>query len=278
MGTLASRKPMKTNPIKYFVVRHDLGSLGALPNYVWRTGLRKYEIPHRFRSIAKGSKWVSYAFEGDGHSSDRLRYVTGIYSCTKPCHYGPIPLSASKRREWAVNASAAWLIKGSPVGEKLRHPVLVPTINHFFDSKGYDAVAIRPITKQEFDRICKYVFSHQLPPDEIPVLKREPESEQEVLAIFLQAYQTLGVKRIVRVQQGFPDIEVELAGRKTPVRIELELYSQSYIAHGHPRDKNIAVLCWLNDDPRGKGKKVKGRVHKVFELRELLRRKERIVW
>jgi hypothetical protein len=266
---------MTTNPTKYFVVRHDLGSFGALPNYIWRS--RRYPVPYRFKSVIVGSKWVSYAFEGDGHSSDRLRYVTGIYSCTKPYRHGPIPLSTSKRQEWSTGKSA-WLIKGAPVGKKLRHWVLVPSINHFFDSKGYDAVAIRPIKKAEFDRICRYVFSHQLPPDEIPLFKREPESEQEVLAVFLQAYQSLGVKRIVRVQQGFPDIEVELAGRKKPVKIELELYCQSYIAHHHPRKKDVAVLCWLNDDPRGKGKKVKGRVHKVYELRELLRRKEKIVW
>jgi hypothetical protein len=81
-----------------------------------------------------------------------------------------------------------------------------------------------------------------------------------------------------RVRQRFPDVEVQLAGRSGPVRIELELYSQSYINHGHPKDRNVAVLCWLNDDPRGEGKKVKDRVHKIYELRELLRRKEKIVW
>lgn len=266
-------------PTKYFVIRHDLASLDALPDFVWNTACGKHKIPHRYKEITEGSKWVSYAYKSTDYSGDRLRYVTGFYSCVQPFQFAPIPLSPSDLLKLDPKCPvSAWLIRGEPDKLKLQNRVLVPSIDYFFDTRKFSRQAITPITHKEYERIYNYVFNHQLSPAEIPLLGREPESEQEVLAIFITAHDALGVKRILRAQQRFPDLEVALEGACKPVKIELELYSQSYINHDHPKERYVAVVCWLDDDPRGDGKKVSDLVHKVYELRKLLQHKRKIVW
>ena len=263
----------------HFVVRHDLRSLAFLPNYVWNTECGKEKIPHRYREITAGSKWISYAYTSSDDSDDRLRYVTGVFHCETPYRHGRIPLSPSARQRYDADCpECGWLIKGKPDGTPLTHRVLVPSIDYFFDTPKFRQQAVTPISKAEYDRIQQYVSEHQSAPDAIPVFGREPETEQEVLAIFVKAHELLGVKKILRVQQGFPDVTVTLEGVPQPVQLELELYSQNYISHEHPSDRKIGVLCWLNDDPREKGERVRDRVHKIFELRELLKRKQKIEW
>jgi len=264
---------------KHFVIRHDFASLEALPNYVWHTGYSVEKVPHRYKEIMEGSKWVSYAYKSTDYSGDRLRSVTGFYCCVTPHAYGRIPLSPSALRRYDLHSpTTAWLIEGKPDGTPLKHRVLVPSIDWFFDTPKFHQQAITPISKEEYDRICKYVRQHQAPPDAIPVFAREPETEQEVLAIFVASHKRLGIKRILRVQLAFPDVTVELEGVAEPVQLELELYGQSYISHGHPSNRKIGVLCWLNDDPTEKGERVADRVYKVCELRELLKHKWKIEW
>jgi len=99
------------------------------------------------------------------------------------------------------------------------------------------------------------------------------------------------------VQTRFPDMLVKLKGKTEEVHLELELYSSSFLNHGHetlvrecrfvgkrksktsPRikgdRKGVGVLCWLNDD---KNKIVKGHVHRIYELRELLKHGKPIRW
>ncbi len=270
---------MPANQTRHFVIRHDLASLEFLPNYVWNTGIGEAKIPRRYKEILPGSKWVSYAYTSTDYSADRLRFVTGFFSCVTPYQYGNIPVSLSDLRRYDPKCpSSAWLIRGEPDGMEFENRVLVPSIDYFFDKKKWARQAITPITKEEYERIRKYVCRCQISLSEIPLFGREPESEQELLAIFVNVHELLGVKRILRVQQGFPDLTVELEGVAHPVQIELELYSQSYISHGHPKDSRVAVLCWLNDDPREKGDKVRNLVHNVYELRELFRHKRKIIW
>jgi hypothetical protein len=267
-------------PTKYFVVKHDLASLRVLPEYVWRTDCGKSTPPHRFNELTVGSKWVSYAYKKSDSSSERLRYVTGFSSCIEIAQYSQIPLPRSVLDTLDPRCpSKAWLIKGAPEGKKLENPVLVPSIDFFYDTPKFSRQAVTPITPREYRQIHEYVVRHQLAPTGIPALGREPESEQEVLAVFMKTYESLGVSRILRVRQGFPDLEVQLKGSSKTVKIELELYAQNFISHGHPRAKDVAVLCWLNDDPRTQGKRVKDRVHKIYELRSLLQDpKGKILW
>ena len=264
---------------RHFAVRHDLASLELLPNYVWNTVEGERNVPHRYKEITRGSKWVSYAYTSTDYSADRLRYVTGFYSCITPYQYNKIPMSPSELRKYDPECpSSAWLIRGKPDGIELENRVLVPSIDYFFDKRKFTRQAITPITKGEYDRIQEYVRRCQISPSEIPVFGREPESEQELLGIFIKVHEMLGVKRILRIHQGFPDVMVELMDVAHPVKIELELYCRSYIRHHHPKDRRVAVLCWLNDDPREEGKKVRNLVHNVFELRELLKHRRKIVW
>jgi hypothetical protein len=156
---------------------------------------------------------------------------------------------------------------------------LIPSLDYFFDAPKFRQQPIMPISEEEYHRIQKYAGEHQIASDTIPVFGREPETGQEVLALFVAAHERLGVKKIFRIQKAFPAVTVELDGLTRPVQLELELFGQSHLSHGHPIDRNVGLLCWINDDAsRTDDGKVQSRVHSIYEMRDLLIHNQRIVW
>jgi hypothetical protein len=156
-----------------------------------------------------------------------------------------------------------------------------------------------PITAKEFESIRAYIRNHEFDPNRVPFLGREPRNEQEVLALIVSCHAEFGIEKIVRVQTRFPDLLVKLKGKADEVHLELELYSKNFHAHGHSKDldelgrfpkkfsktiskKSVAVLCWIDNEKRPalkkNGPKVRDCVHRVYELKTLIRERRKIRW
>jgi hypothetical protein len=78
-----------------------------------------------------------------------------------------------------------------------------------------------------------------------------PTCENGVLFLFGAMARELGFM-MIRVQTGFPDgegfREVE-PGRWQLKKLEFELESRNYIAHGHPVGRAHILVCWKHNWP-----------------------------
>ncbi|HTZ20122.1 MAG TPA: hypothetical protein VMC06_04500 [Opitutaceae bacterium] len=144
----------------------------------------------------------------------------------------------------------------------------------------------------EFQLIRDEVKKRAFDSSNVPVLGREPDNEQEVVAIVSGAFRQLGIKKILRIRTAFPDMLVQI-GRKE-VHVELEYDSITFRAHlsrlrkirrqpgkflakakDRADQRPIVVLCWIDGD---KGHTLRDQVRnlRIFELQTLLREKEKI--
>lgn len=275
---------------RHFIVKHGLDSLEALPAYIWRTGLGSDRQPRGFAMVRPGDKWISYAYTSSDGRERSLSLVTGFYECIEPSSYENIPLLASERKrlfkESGRTPKKAWLITGRPDGKALTSPVGVASIDELLGRPTYSQQTLVRISKEKYEEIRQVVSENQLDLSRIQLLGREPQCEQELLAIVVSAHKQLGIYEIVRVRKSFPDLLVRMSKDSEPVHLDLETYSKSFMAHGHDRqvkarkyegDKvSVAVLCWLDNDRQHR--KVEKYVHKVYELRTLIRNGRKIVW
>lgn len=282
----------------YFIVRHDLASFQALPGFIWnsREPPPPSTPPRGFRQVLEGDRWIGFAYTTGGAREKAVSLVTGFYTCTQEYRYGklpPKPLALAI----AEGEKGAWLIKGKRLRAPLAAPVVIPPLSRFLGEDLFNQTTISRISKKQFEKIRKYTRDHQFSQQKIPCLKREPRNEQEVLAIIASDPEKLGINKIVRVQTRFPDMLVKLKGKAEEVHLELELYSSSFLTHRHEKQvqdcrftgkrkskgsakikgdgKSVGVLCWMDDD---KSKAVKKHVHRIYELRELLRHGRPIRW
>jgi len=271
----------------YFIVKHDLASFQALPGYVWNSGEPPTHAPKGFRQILKGDQWIAFAYTTSGDRERAVSLVTGFYKAVKPMKYGRLTARAHAecgRKKWA------WLIKGESVGKPLPDPVVIPPLSGFLEAKNVvQQNTIIRISKADFDSIRTYTQSHRFDPKRIPCLDRDPQSEQEVVAVVATGHKQLGIEKILRIQTRFPDMLVKIKGRTEPVHLELELYSSSFKLHGHFKQvrakclslkddtdhRPVGVLCWIDD---GRNRSVAEKVHRIYELRSLLREKRTIRW
>lgn len=151
------------------------------------------------------------------------------------------------------------------------------------------------IRKCEFDDIRGKTLELQFNTNKIPLFGRQPECEQEVLSIVVAAHAKIGIEEIIRVRTRFPDLLVKIGGKI--VWLELEVYSQSFLDHGHhkqlakngklkarrgaiPKNRQdedcpVAVLCWV-DNRQGCKWPRNVRNLNVFELQELFREGKKI--
>lgn len=259
-----------------FIVKHDLEAFSALPNYIWRTGTSSSKSPPGFSSFRPGHRWIGFAYTNNDKQEKRLSKVTGFYECVNKARYGDIPLLSS-------NEGQAWLIEGKGLGEQPIEPVGVPPIDDLLGRKTFNQRTITCVSENEFDKIRNYTLSHQLDAKTIPLLGREPECEQEVVAIVVHSHAKFGITNILRVRTAFPDLLVQIDGNPSNVHLELELYSESFLSHGHHHqvagkrfkkdDVPVAVLCWIHNKPE-----VENYVHKVYELQSLIRQSETMKW
>lgn len=260
-------------------MKHGLDAFEAHDNWIWNTGCRMREIPKGYKRIRKGDQWVSFAYTTSDKHEQRLNLVTGFYECTQERKYFTAPDGGLRTSE----AEHAWVIKGKPCGEPLRWHVGVPPISQLLRRKIFNQQAITEIAEREFSHIRQEALKREFDTRTIPLLERPPDCEQEVLSIVVTARAQLGIKSIIRIRKAFPDLLVELEGRKKPVHLELEMYSQGFRLHDHQRQvrnrrfkedgQPVAVLCWVHD-----GRRVGKYVHRVYELQSLFRDKKKIQW
>ena len=267
----------------HFIVKHDLASFQVQPGYVWNSGDAPppSNPPKGFRQILKGDRWIAFAYTTSGERERTVSLVTGFYQATRTVTYGRLSARAHAhvgRKKWA------WLIKGEPLGKPLPDPVVIPPLASFLEGQNVvQQNAVIRISKSDFNSIRKYTQNHRFDPKKIPCLGRDPQNEQEVVGLISSAHKQLGIEQILRIQTRFPDMLVKIKGKAEPVHLELELYSSSFFPHFHQvyakrfkgDRKPVGVLCWIDDDRKGLLKK---KVHRVYELRSLLREKRRIRW
>ncbi len=270
---------------KYFVARHDLASFQMWPGVVWRTG--ETDFPRGFRQMQVGDRWIAFAYIDDEYKRDKTQQVVGFYECVSiPTKRIQIP---RKPQSLVGNNKLAWAIHGKEFRWQPSFPITVRSIQKLLKRPVYSQQTLTPISRLEFEKIRQEVKRLKLDQGRIPLLNRDPRCEQEVIGILIAAHERLGIEKIDRIRTRFPDLRVKIAGKRGLVHLEVETYSSSFLLHGHQHqvwgrmfktaDKSeklpIAVVCWDDDDQSGQ---VAQRVHKIYELRGLLRRKERIKW
>jgi hypothetical protein len=265
---------------KHFIVKHGLDAFTALPNFVWQTGIDPKHVPHRYNQIKLGNRWVGFAYTTSDNQERSLSLVTGFYECTDEAIHRAIPASGC---EVSDGERKAWMIEGKAFGRQPRQPVGVLPINDLLGRQVWNNQGIIPISQDDFERIKEYALGHELNADRIPLLRREPRCEQELLAIVVSAHKKLGIKKIVRIQTAFPDMRAEIEEKSGEVHLELEVYSSGFFAHGHDKQvhnrrykkdgRPVAILCWIDND-----KSVRKHVHRVYELQSLIREGQTIRW
>lgn len=265
---------------RHFIVKHGLDAFETLPNYVWRTGTSEDEIPHRFNQVRLGDRWVGFAYTTSDNRERPLSRVTGFFECVSVARYDVLPPKAAGLSE---GKTRAWLIEGIDCGIQPIEPVGVKPIDDILGRTLWKNQALVPITANDFDVIRQHTLSRQFDTKKIPLLGREPENEQEVLATVIYGHKQIGIDKIIRVRKAFPDLLVQFEGSSEEVHLELEVYSEGFFSHGHHNSvsdrcftedgKPIAVLCWIDNKTD-----VKNHVHQVYELQSLIRDDRKIAW
>lgn len=285
-------KPKKPS---YFIVKHDLLSLQALPGFIWRSyRKRPPKIPRMFGKVRRGDRWIAFAYVKDEEQWKACSQVTGIYQCTTEADHGTVPRHCRTRywgRGWP---GKAWAIRGKEFGPQPDFgPVSIPPIDTILGRKVQkQATIIRLRSAREFKLICREVERRAFSCADVPALAREPRNEQEVLAIVANGFEQIGIKEILRIQTRFPDMLVRIGGRE--VHVELEFNSVSFGTHlpdlrkvrgqrgkflAKVKDKNdrrpVVVLCWIDGDSQ---RKLKAQVRnlRIFELQTLLRERRKM--
>lgn len=275
-----------TDNRRHFIVKHGLDAFELLPNYIWNTSKGESEIPHRYMQVKAGNRWIGFAYTTSDNHERPLSRVTGFYECVKEAVFVELPQVA---KEASPGSSHGWMIEGKPCGDQPMEPVAVEPIDDILGKTLWKNQAIVPITEEDFDKIRKHALSRQFDTKSIPLLGREPENEQEVLAVIAACHNQLGIEKIIRVRQAFPDMLIQFQGSTEKVHVELELYSESFFSHGHDgfvSDFNfkdghpVAVLCWIDNLKKVKeGKKdLNQYVRRVYELQSLIRENKKMEW
>lgn len=272
----------------YFLVRHDLESFKRIPGCIWNSEQSSKTPPVGFRQVQAGDAWIAFAYTTSGKREKTVSLITGFYKCTdrKP-RYRKLPPSIAA----LSHSGHAWMIKGKNFGAPIGDAVVIPPLSNFLGNRLFNQRTITRISEAQFQAIQSYTRKNRFSTQGIPCLMREPTNEQEVLAIVANSPARIGIAQIIRARTRFPDLQVKLLRKSEPVHLELELYSSSFLNHGHERQvkqsrfvgtrqtkgdrRPVGVLCWVDD---AKGDAVSRHVHRVYELRSLLKDKQRIRW
>src|SRR5579872_56133 len=101
---------------RYFIVKHGLDAFKELPKYIWRTSKGEDEVPHRFKQVRLGDRWIGFAYTTSDNRERPLSRVTGFFECVTEARYGDVPPSALGLPV-SEGKARAWLIEGNYCGE-----------------------------------------------------------------------------------------------------------------------------------------------------------------
>ena len=235
----------------YFIVKHDLESFKAMPGFIWRIDLPKKKIPIGFAKVEKGDRWIEFAYHKGWDNDQPCSIVTGFYECTARHWYGPVPIeegtlddklwnpgTADIIKKYLKDHNNAHMIRGKRCsGYQPWHPVTVPSIYQMLGKNIQPRVAVAPINSDDFRTIREETRRRELDPCKIPVWKREPLNEQEVLCIVVgdvaNGSKNLGIEEIIWDRTRFPDMLVKINGEE--VYLELEFDSLGILGP-HPQE------------------------------------------
>ena len=275
----------KSDDRKYWIVKHGLDAFEEVPNFIWETTTGPRSMPHRYNQINVGDRWIAFAYTTSDYRERALSLITGFYECTRKAKYRRVPKGVPTSGHFWRKRGYAWMIEGKPFGRQPRQPVGVPPLDDddMLGRPHFKNQTLVPITAEELDQVRSETLRREFNTEHIPLLGREPEREQELLATVVFGHKKLGIQEIIQVQKAFPDLLVKIEGHSKQVYLELEVYSQGFFSHGHREqvrkrkfkgdDTPVAVLCWIDDDER-----VKRYVHRVYELQSLIREGKKIRW
>ncbi|MFH0889377.1 MAG: hypothetical protein V1871_09245 [Planctomycetota bacterium] len=97
------------------------------------------------------------------------------------------------------------------------------------------------------------------------ILKFQPCTEQEVIALFCSVLNKLGFTKITRLGASFPDCKAIRKRDGKEVNIEFEYCSNNFILHGHDKNKCDYIVCWVDDASKSIGPKVI-ELYKMFRV------------
>lgn len=138
---------------KYFIVKHDLRSLEALPNFIWRT---EKDMPSAMRWVNNGARWIGFAYINNEEERTPVSLVTGFYECRVDVMHRGIPLKPGDPA--LAGETEAWMIEGEPYGRQPREPVSVPSIDELLGRRHFKGAMLVPIKSAEFDAIHEKVM------------------------------------------------------------------------------------------------------------------------
>ena len=153
--------PLSQQP-RHFIVKHDLESLVALPNFIWRTGVT--EAPKQFDQVKPGARWIAFAYTSSDKRERPLSQITGFYECTKIGCYREIPLPEKAFEERGWTERKAWMIEGDLYGAQPKQATDVPPIDQLLGRKHFKGQTLVPITADEYEHIRKETLARQINP------------------------------------------------------------------------------------------------------------------
>ena len=154
---------MNNDHRKYFIVKHGLDSLEALPAFIWRTGKEPDDMPRGYDKVGVGDQWIAFAFKDRDEQTRTLSHVTGFYECIATAQYRDIPPQAL---EISDEETKAWMIGGKRVDKALPEHVFIPGIEKvlreadLLSKKLVPRVSIAEISRKQFEAIRRYVLDH----------------------------------------------------------------------------------------------------------------------
>ena len=231
----------------YWWAVHDKFSIQQHPGWIWNTGKR---MPQYFgrNQIKEGSVFVLAAnrdYDWEGPSG--VLSIYGMYEVTEPSDglQGWVPVI--RRPEEPITETKAWVIKGKRVKNIDERWRVVPKLKSLGVSLPVRNRTINPLTIEQYQAVKQYLLQRKAP--HLGIMDKEPEYEQEVIAVFARNMEKVGYKKVVHLSTQFPDaILLNLNGKEEEV--EFELYASGLQEHEKKQPKKwkqVTYICWEND-------------------------------
>lgn len=244
----------------YWIVKHDQASIEDRPGWIWRSvPSQKHRLPPHYKQISRGDLFALVSFPSGGAAGVHQMY--GAYEVEKEFEYLPNVVLTSD-----YEYPNAFVIKGKLLPGLRQRWVTIPNLMSYC-RKEYTGKSITMArSAARFNDLLQVFKKYSSLDIDFSPLRREPATEQEVVALFCQKLVKLGYSAITRLQTRFPDATVITPSGKKQY-IEIEYYATGY---DHPleyKQEPVYCVCWIDD--RSEKQKRRNEPY-VVELRRAL--------